>query len=353
MDQNDYRAIADLLSEGPKNIVIVTHKNPDGDAIGSSLGLWHLLEGAGHTCQVITPNDYPGFLKWLPGDKSVWRYEWTRAKSARAIAAADVIFCLDFNDITRIDALGEEVAKSPAMRILIDHHIAPAIEARYVYSDTRRIATSEMVYLFAEQTGLLPYLNCQAATCLYTGILTDSGQFAFPKTSALTHRIVAELLDRGVDNYETYRHVYMNFTPSRLMLLGTALSNLHFYHECAAVCMTLDQDELNRGGFHKGDTEGFVNYGLTVRGVNLSCILVENRSEGIIKVSLRSKGRFSVNDMARKYFFGGGHLNAAGGQLPFTDMERAVALFSQAAEHYRDDILASLEEPDPECETQH
>ena len=252
--------------------------------------------------------------------------------------------CLDFNDFSRIDALGEEVEKSPALRILIDHHIAPNIQARYIYSDTDRIATSEMVYLFAERTGLLRYMNCEAATCLYTGILTDSGQFAFPKTSAITHRIVAELLDQGVVNYEVYRHIYMNFTPSRLVLLGSALSNLHFYHDCAAVCMTLDQDELNRGGFHKGDTEGFVNYGLTVRGINVSCIFVENRSEGIIKVSLRSKGRFSVNDMARKYFFGGGHLNAAGGQLPYTDMARAIATFEQAVQEYREDILSSLDE---------
>ena len=346
MDSKDYLEIeALLLSEGPKNIVIVTHKNPDGDAVGSSLGLCHLLKRAGHRCRVITPNDYPGFLKWLPGDKSVWRYEWTHTKSARAVAAADVVFFLDFNDLSRIDALGEEVAKSPALRILIDHHTAPNVEVRYCYSDTGSIATSEMVYLFAEQTGLLRYMNRDVATCLYTGILTDSGQFAFPKTSARTHRIVAALLDQGVDNYEVYRHIYMNFTPSRLVLLGSMLSNLHFYHDCASVCMTLDQDELNRGGFHKGDTEGFVNYGLNVRGINVSCIFVENRSEGIIKVSLRSKGHFSVDAMARKYFFGGGHLNAAGGQLPYTDMARAVSVFEQAVREYRQDILDSLDEP--------
>ncbi len=344
MNEKDYQELSLLLSEGRKNIVIVTHKNPDGDAIGSSLGLCHMLNRAGHHCQVITPNDYPGFLKWLPGDKTVWRFEWTREKSSRAIASADMIFCLDFNDISRIEALGEEVAKSPAMRVLVDHHIDPAVPARYVYSDTQRIATSEMVYLLAEKTGLLPHLDKEGATCLYTGILTDSGQFAFPKTSAGTHRIVASLLDLGVDNYEVYRHIYMNFAPSRLILLGEALSNLHFCTDSAAVCMTLTQDELDRGGFHKGDTEGFVNYGLTMRGINLSCIFVENRGEGIIKVSLRSKGRFSVNDMAREFFFGGGHLNAAGGQLPYTDMQQAVATFERAVTQYRQQILSSLEE---------
>ena len=342
MDKNTFEEISALLREGKKNIVIVTHKNPDGDAVGSSLGLCHILNKAGHKCRVITPNDYPGFLKWMPGDKSVWRYEWTKAKSAQAIGEADIVFCLDFNDMSRIEALGVEVGKSKADKILIDHHIAPTIQARYVYSDTDMIATSEMVYHFAVRTGLDRYIDREAAICLYTGILTDSGQFAFPKTSAGTHRVVADLLDKGVDHYEVYRHIYMSFAPSRLVLLGNTLSNLHFYNDCAAVCMTLDQDELDRGGFRKGDTEGFVNYGLTVKGIHVSCMFVENRGEGIIKVSLRSKGDFSVNEMARKYFFGGGHLNAAGGQLPFTDMEKAVAIFERAIAEYKEAILLSI-----------
>lgn len=341
MHTKDYQEISALLSGGKKKIVIVTHKNPDGDAVGSSLGLCHILGNAGHDCRVITPNDYPGFLKWLPGDKSVWRYEWARSKSAKAIAEADIIFCLDFNDISRIEALGGEVSKSPAAIILIDHHIDPIIRACYTYSDTNMIATSEMVYHFAENTGLLPYLDKDAAVCLYTGILTDSGQFAFPKTSADTHRVVAALLDKGVDNYDVYKHIYLSFAPSRLVLLGNALSNLHFYTDCGAVCMTLTQDELDKAGFRKGDTEGFVNYGLSVKGINVSCIFVENRGEGIIKVSLRSKGDFSVNDMARKYFFGGGHINAAGGQLPYTDIDRAVRTFEEAVQNYREDILKS------------
>ena len=147
-----------------------------------------------------------------------------------------------------------------------------------------------------------------------------------------------------MDNYDVYRHIYLSFAPSRLILLGNALSNLHFYTDCGAVCMTLTQDELDKAGFRKGDTEGFINYGLSVKGINVSCIFVENRGEGIIKVSLRSKGNFSVNEMARKYFFGAGHVNAAGGQLPYTDVNQAVKVFEEAIGHYREDILKSSTE---------
>lgn len=333
--------IKQLLGRKGCKIVIVTHKNPDGDAIGSSLGLYHILKNAGHNPQVITPNDYPAFLKWLPGDKQVWRYEWAKSRSDKAIKDADMIFCLDFNDIRRIEALGEQVEKSTAFKALIDHHIAPVVETDFTYSDQEIVATSEMVYHFAREAGLLEYLDKNAAECLYTGILTDSGEFAFPKTSAETHSVVADLMRLGVDNYAVYQHIYMSFTPSRLKLLGTTLSNLRFYPETAAACMTLTQDELDAGGFKKGDTEGFVNYGLSVKSINVSCIFIENRSEGIIKVSLRSRGKFSVNEMARKYFYGGGHINAAGGQLATTDMAEAVAVFEKALEQYRQDILDS------------
>lgn len=329
------------LNEGGKNIVIVTHKNPDGDALGSSLGLCGMLRMAGHNVNVITPNDYPSFLKWLPGEKNVLRYEWSSARCDKKIAAADMIFCLDFNDMSRIEALAEPVSNASAQKILIDHHIAPTVDADYIYSDDNMIATAQMVYHFAEKMDMLDCIDRNVATCLYTGILTDSGEFAFPKTSGKTHSVVAALMDRGVDNYAVYQHIYMNFTQSRILLLGKALSNMHIIKDSAALCMTLNQDELDECGFKKGDTEGFVNYGLTIRNINVSCIFIENRSEGIIKVSLRSKGKFSVNEMSRKFFNGGGHLNAAGGQMPTTDMQSVVDTFYRAVEHYKEDILSS------------
>ena len=330
-----------ILHAGGKKIAIVTHKNPDGDALGSSLGLAGILSGAGHMVQVITPNDYPSFLKWLPGEKSVWKYEWGRGRSERFLATADYVFCLDFNDMSRIEALAVPVEASPAQKILIDHHIAPTVDAVYVYSDEAMIATAQMVYHFAEKMDMLDYIDRDVATCLYTGILTDSGEFAFPKTSGVTHGVVAALMEKGVDNYDVYQHIYMNFTQSRILLLGKALSNMHIIGDSAALCMTLTQDELDECGFKKGDTEGFVNYGLTIRNINVSCIFIENRGEGIIKVSLRSKGKFSVNEMSRKFFNGGGHLNAAGGQMPTTDMAAVVDTFRRAVEFYKEDILSS------------
>ena len=339
----DTQELKSLLKGTSKNIIIVTHKNPDGDAMGSSLGLYHILKNAGHTVRVITPNDYPTFLKWMPGEKEVWRYEWAKSRSHKAVMNADIIFCLDFNDISRIEALGDEVNSSKARKILIDHHLTPVVDVDYTYSDDNMVATAQMIYHFAERMGLLDYLDKDAATCIYTGILTDSGEFAFPKTTAITHHVVSELMAKGVDNYTVYQHIYMSFAQSRLLLLGKSLSNMHIFADEASVCMTLKQDELDAAGFKKGDTEGFVNYGLSIKNINVSCIFIENKSEGIIKVSLRSKGKFSVNEMARQFFNGAGHINAAGGQLPTTDMDFAIARFKEAVEHYKEQILVSNE----------
>ncbi|MDD4820370.1 MAG: DHH family phosphoesterase [Flavobacteriales bacterium] len=340
----DTQKLQALLKGQSKNIVIVTHKNPDGDAMGSSLGLYHILKNAGHNVHVITPNDYPSFLKWMPGEKDVWRYEWTKSRSHKTIMGADMIFCLDFNDISRIEALGAEVTASKAIKVLIDHHLTPVVDVDYTYSDDNMIATAEMIYHFAQKMDMLEFLDKDSATCIYTGILTDSGEFAFPKTSAVTHYVVSELMKKGVDNYAVYQHIYMSFAQSRLLLLGKSLSNMHIFSEQAAVCMTLTQEELDAAGFKKGDTEGFVNYGLTIKNINVSCIFIENKSEGIIKVSLRSKGNFSVNEMSRQFFNGAGHINAAGGQLPTTDMQYAVSRFKEAVEYYKDAILASNEQ---------
>lgn len=313
MTQQDITEIKELLSS-PKKIIIVPHKNPDGDAIGSTLGLYHYLIKNNHEATVITPNDYPNFLKWIPGENSILKYDWQAKDCNELIENADIIFTLDFNAFHRTGNMETVLAESKALKILIDHHQEPDDYAKYTFSDVSMSSTCEMVYHFINMLDDIKLVDATIATCLYVGIMTDTGSFRFKCTTSTTHKIVAELIEKGADNAQIHNNVYDTNSYNRLQLLGCALSNLRVLPELKTAYITLSQDELQKFDFKKGDTEGVVNYGLSLENIVLAAIFIEDRNEGIIKISLRSKGNFSVNDLSRAHFDGGGHINAAGGR---------------------------------------
>lgn len=313
MNEDDIKEIKALLST-PKHIVIVPHKNPDGDAMGSTLGLYHYLTKNNHKATVIVPNDYPDFLKWLPGHDQVINHESDRTAAESLIEEADLLFTLDFNALHRSGPMETPLATSNAIKIMIDHHQQPDGYANHMFSDVSMSSTCEMVYHFIKMLGDTDAIETQIATCLYAGILTDTGSFRFPSSTSTTHKVAAELIDKGADHSEIYNAIYDTNSYERLQLLGGALKNLKILPEYRTAYITITQEELNAANFRKGDTEGFVNYGLSIKDIIFAAIFIEHKQEGIIKISLRSKGDFSVNEFSRENFGGGGHTNAAGGK---------------------------------------
>ena len=313
MNTNEIREIKELLSS-PKNIVIIPHKNPDGDAIGSTLALHHYLTALGHYSNVITPNDYPDFLKWIPGEETILKYDKNTEDTVSKIKKADIIFTLDFNHFSRTGNMESLLSQTDTTYIMIDHHQQPDSYATYMYSDIAMSSTCQMVYHFIEKLEDLTHIDAAIATCIYVGIMADTGSFRFRSTTSTTHRVLADLIDRGADNTKIHEHIYDANSYSRLQLQGVALKNLQVLPEYKTAYITISQKELEDHSFKKGDTEGFVNMGLSIKDIVFAIIFIENKKEGIIKISLRSKGDFSVNEFSRNHFEGGGHHNAAGGK---------------------------------------
>lgn len=333
MTNEDISKVKELL-ERPKRVLLVPHKGPDGDAMGSTLALKLLLDAEGHEVELIAPNDYPEFLKWLPGQEKVLIYENEKEKAAKIIENAELIFVLDFNHLSRAGDMHPVLEEAKAPFIMIDHHQQPDDFAVVTYSDVTLCSTCQMVYHFIENIGMKEKITPQIATCLYTGIMTDTGSFRYRSTTSLTHRVVAELIEKGADNTNIHENVYDTSSYSQLQLLGVALQNLKVVEGLRTAYTTLSQEELDAHNFKKGDTEGFVNYGLSLSGIVFAAIFIENRSEKIIKISLRSKGTFSVNDFARKYFDGGGHTNAAGAKSDLS-MKETVDKFIGILPQYK------------------
>jgi len=326
MQVHEIKAIKIQLAT-PKKITIIPHRNPDGDAMGSTLGLYHILKQLQHNVVVIAPNEFPDFLAWLPESKDVLIFERSFDTCKTILEQSDIIFTLDFNALHRTGDQMENVLKTfTATSIMIDHHQAPNDYATYTFSDTAYGSTCQMVYDFIYQLGYENLLNKTVATCLYTGIVTDSGSFRFPKTTSATHKCVADLIDKGINNSEIHNLLFDNSSYNRLLLLGKALQNLKMLPEYKTTYITLTQDELNEFGHQKGDTEGIVNYGLSIKGIDFTAIFIENKEEGIIKISLRSQGNFDVNQFAKIHFNGGGHINAAGGKS-FLSLNETVQQF--------------------------
>jgi phosphoesterase RecJ-like protein len=322
----------------PKKAVIVTHFKPDADALGSSLGLAGYLKKKGHQVTVITPSDYPDFITWMPGNNEVIIYNKDKAAAINTIIQnTDVVFCLDFNSLGRINDMGEMVARSSCKKVLIDHHLEPENFADFVQWDTSAASTAELVYELIRDLADQSLIDSNIADCLYAGLMTDTGSFRHPNTTQKVFLVASALVSHGADPAKVSRLVYDTNTIERLRLLGFVLSEkLQVLPEYRTAYITLNQEELRKYGSQTGDTEGLVNFGLSIKGVRLS-VLISDRRENI-KLSFRSLGSFSVNDLARKYFEGGGHKNAAGGQTNLS-LDQSLKKFLDLLPEYRSDLL--------------
>lgn len=327
MNEKDILAIQELLAS-PKKIAIIPHRSPDGDAMGSTLGLYHFLLKLNHQPVVIAPNEFPEFLAWLPSSETVLVYENDRINCTKILNEAELVFTLDFNALHRTGEMEQVLSKLSAPMIMIDHHQLPDSYATFTYSDTSFGSTCEMIYNFIGYLNQKNLIDKTIATCLYTGILTDSGGFRFPKTTGTTHRIVAEFIDLGVENTEIPNLLFDNNSYDRLQLLGRALQNMKVLFDKKTSYISLSQKELDEFKYVKGDTEGIVNYGLTIKGIVFAAIFIEHRDENIIKISFRSQGDFDVNQFARDHFSGGGHINAAGGKS-YDSLANTIKKFEQ------------------------
>jgi phosphoesterase RecJ-like protein len=329
----DTAALNQLLNQ-PRKIVITTHHKPDGDAMGSSLGLYNYLIQQGHHVQVIAPTDYPEFLAWMPGNEEVIIYTEQIERSAELIDKAELVFCLDFNNLTRINEMGELVRQSSAVKVMIDHHLEPEDFDDYRYWNINACAAAQLVYGFiVEELQRPDLINVDVATCLYTGIMTDSASFRLPNTTAAVHRIVANLIDAGAVNWRIHELIYSNSSENRLRFLGHCLSNkMEILREYNTAIISVTRDELKKYDTNTGDTEGIVNYALSIAGIRLAAFVIERTD--LVKLSLRSKGEFPANEICKKYFKGGGHRNAAGGQSDLS-LEQTIEKLKQILPEYK------------------
>ncbi len=318
----------------PRRVIIVTHYKPDADALGSSLGLYHYLNRCGHEVQVISPSDYPSFLHWMPGNDKVWIDEPPLRPSVnQAIAQAEIIFCLDFSALNRINQLADRVRQATAKKVLIDHHLEPEHFADFEQWDPQSASTAGLVYEMITQLGDRSKITPECANCLYAGLMTDTGGFRHSNTRREEFMIASDLVALGAEPSRVAKWIYDTNTLERLRLMGYVLTEkLVVLPEYRTAYMTLSQEELKRFGSQTGDTEGFVNYGLSIKDIRLSVMIYERKDE--IKLSFRSIGNISVNEMARKHFNGGGHKNAAGGSAN-TTLEEAVKKFLDLLPEYK------------------
>jgi phosphoesterase RecJ-like protein len=308
-----------------KNVLITVHHNPDADALGSALGLASILKKQHHKVDVIAPNEYPEFLKWMIGNEDVIVFENNKFVSASLVDEADVIFCLDFSDLARIGELGELVGNSDAYKVMIDHHLEPKKFADFEFWSIEAGATAELIYDLSEQIGWTNYIGPDEADCLYAGIMTDTGGFKHPNTTRHIHEVVAKLIDHGANTSRIAKLIYDTNTESRLRLMGFVLSQrlvvLNDY-DVAYIYLTLeDQKKFN---VQKGDTEGLVNYALSIANITMAAMFTEGKDA--IRISFRSIGSYSVNEFARQHFNGGGHNNAAGGRTELS-LEETIEIF--------------------------
>ena len=319
--------------EASERGVITTHRSPDGDALGSALGLALVLRKKGINAAVVVPNAFPDFLAWMSGADTIINFEDDPEKAQEVTEAASLIFCLDFNHLDRLEAYGKVVGNVKVPWILIDHHVAPADYFEQVLSDTSASSTCELVYRFFVGMGWTDAIDEDVANCLYTGIMTDTGSFRFSSTSAATHRVVADLMDKGLRAEVVHDRVFDTNHFERLQLLGYILSKKMVYHaDLHTAVIPLSLREKNRFRYQKGDTEGVVNYGLSILGSRMSVFISEE--DGYCKLSLRSKGDLDVNKIARTYFNGGGHKNAAGGRL-MLPLDRALEEVERVLSHHQ------------------
>lgn len=317
-----------------RTVVIVTHHKPDADALGSSLGLAGYLKKKGHSVTVVTPSDYPEFLHWMPGHRDVLALDrGNESVVSEKINSAEIIFCLDFSALNRIQDLTEVVRNAPAKKVMIDHHLQPEDFAEFVKWDVQSASTAGLIFNLICELGDQQLIDADIADCLYAGLMTDTGGFRHSNTRYEEFQIASELVRLGANPTKVSKLIYDTNTLERLRLTGFVLSEkLKVLPEYKTVYMTLSAEELKRFGSQTGDTEGFVNYGLSIKGIKLSVMIHERKDS--VKLSLRSLGDFSVNEMARNHFEGGGHRNASGGSSALT-LEETVKKFLSILPSYQ------------------
>ena len=325
------RPIEDIyqLLDKPRKVVITMHQKPDADAMGSALGLFHFLKRLGHTPTVISPTNWADWLKWMPGCNGVIDYEFSTEKANAVLDQAEWVFCLDFNVLSRTRYMAPKLRKLTCEKILIDHHQQPESESfTYGVSNTEKSSTCEMVFDLIAGSGHTNKIDRDMAVCLYAGVMSDTGSFRFPAASAAVHRMVAVLKDVGFNHTKIHEDLFDNFLENRLRFFGYVLQNkMDILYEYNTALIAIPWKDLVRFEIKTGDTEGLVNFPLTIQGIKMAALIIDRDEE--VKCSFRSKGDFDVNTFARKYFEGGGHFNAAGGRSSDT-LEQTVQRFIQA-----------------------
>lgn len=337
IDAEKIEAIKRYISQAT-NIVILAHTNPDGDALGSSTALAYYLRKIGKKVNIIVPNGFPDFLKWLPAAEDILLYDEKSEYCDKVLCNANLLFCLDFNTLSRLGALGDSVSTLAIPRILIDHHLNPDDSFDVAVSETVACSTSELVYRVVEAVASLDVIDATFAEAVYTGMMTDTGNFAYASNRKDIYLIIANLMQAGIDKDIIYRRVFYNYSVNRMKLMGFVLyDKLRVFPASNAALTTLTYKEMRRFCAAKGDTEGLVNMPLQIKGVRFSCFLREE-VPGKINVSLRSVDDFPCNKVAAEFFSGGGHLNASGGEV-YGTMDYAVERFKAAIAKYKDLLI--------------
>jgi len=334
----DLRRIREILNAGSQTVLILTHRNPDGDAIGASMALYNLLSKMGHKTNVIVPNSVPAFLQWMPNAEKIVNYTKMPEKANALLTEASLMFSLDFNDISRIREFESQHAANKAYKVLIDHHPNPESFCDLIISDTRVSSTCELLFSFIRSLDLDHLVDQDIAACLYAGIMTDTGCFSFNSSLPETFEMISDLLAFGFDKDKIYDQVYNNFSFDRMKLMGYCLDKkMQVLPEYRTAYISLTQEEMRQYNFRIGDSEGFVNLPLSIAGIRFSVLFIENKE--LVRVSFRSKGSFKVNRLAAEHFKGGGHNNAAGGES-YDTMQNTIAKFLSLLPEYKNELQA-------------
>lgn len=330
------------LLDTPTDIVITTHYNPDGDALGSSLALSKYLIKKGHRVSTIIPNDFPDFLKWMPGHEETCIYFHHSKTADELIARAAVIFCLDYNAIPRVNLFADRLFEAKGKKVLIDHHLEPENHFDFALSVVKTSSTSELIFDFIAALGDIDLIDRDLAICLYVGIMTDTGSFSFACNYPHTYEVVSKLVQAGVDTEQVHRLVYDTYSECRMRLLGFCLSErMKVMHDFSTAYIWLSKEDLKKFDFTPGDTEGVVNYALSIKNISFAALFTEKNDR--IRISFRSKGSFSVNNFARAHYQGGGHRNAAGGDS-FVTIEETLKKFEELLPIYKNEIMNAARE---------
>ncbi len=339
-EQEIITSIKNVLVNEKINIAIVPHENPDGDAIGSAIGLAEILLNYGHTVNIISPNDYPDFLKWFSSEANIIKYDNNKKQAKDAFKDADVVICVDFNEASRAGKLEKRLLEFNKTKILIDHHPYPTSFCDFMVSEPPYSSTAELIFDLVTQIGLAENITQNSAEALYTGILTDTGSFSHNISRPNTFRVVSELMKFGIDTEKIHSGVYHNFSVNRMKLLGYCLNEkMVVYPEYRAAVISITKEELEQYDFKQGDTEGFVNYPLSINNIVFTAFFIEKQD--VVKASFRSKGNFPTNLFARENFNGGGHLNASGGESKLT-LQETLEKFTQLLPEFEHQLLETI-----------